>query len=164
MNEQAIQELKDALREVVRMVVERREPLNDELKKMLAQVMEHVANRIQELREEEQNPVEGLQPNQTPQLEPGPYPSSNINAFKYDPETGKLLVKFHGQDSADSGPTYGYEGVPAYIFDVFKRGAVGPKTSGKNQYHEWFKGITPSLGAAMNALIKNGGFPYQRLS
>lgn len=98
------------------------------------------------------------------QLPPSPYPSSNINSFKYDPATQKLLVKFMGKDTANSGPTYKYEGVPDYIVDIFARGAVGPKTTGKNKYHAWFKGITPSHGAAMAALIKKGPYPYQKVA
>lgn len=97
-------------------------------------------------------------------LQPGPFPSSNINAFRYDPDNKQLLVKFHGKDTADSGPTYSYGGIPEYIFDIFRRGAVGPKTTGANKYHAWFKGVTPSLGAAMYALIKKGPYPYSRVA
>ncbi len=163
MNEQAIEEIKNALREVMQYIVQRGETLGEELKIKLAQVLEHAANRIQELRQE-QSPVESLKPNAIPQLDQGPFESSNVNSFKYDPDNQQLYVKFHGKDSADSGPTYGYQGVPQYIFDIFKRGAIGPKTSGQNQYHRWIKDVTPSLGGTMNALIKAGGFPYQRLS
>lgn len=161
-NEQRIEELKNALRQIMQMIVERGQPLNEDLKAILVQVMEHVASRIQELRS--QGSIEGLQAMAQQPLQPGPFPSSNINAFKYDPKSGRLLVKFMGKDTADSGPIYGYEKVPQFIFDVFRRGAVGPKTTGKNKYHAWFKGVTPSLGAAMYALIKEGGYPYQRLS
>lgn len=112
------------------------------------------------LREE---PIGGP-PTPQPELNPTAYPSSNINAFKYDPQSKKLLVKFMGKDVADSGPTYSYDQVPPFIVDVFARGAVGPKTTGKNKWHAWFKGVTPSHGAAMNALIKMGGFPYQRVA
>jgi len=163
MNEERIQELKDALRELVQMIAQKGGPIPEDLKVLLSQAMEHVATRIQELRSEE-SPVEGLSPTITPELERGPFPSSNINAFKYDPKTKQLFVKFMGKDTANTGPTYGYEGVPSFIFDVFRRGAVGPKTSGQNKYHRWIKGVTPSLGAAMNALVKAGGYPYQRLS
>jgi len=163
MNEERIEELKSALRQIVQMITERGEPLTEDLKAILVQVMEHVAQRIQELRAEE-SPADGLQAMAKEPLEPGPYPSSNINSFRYDPKTQRLLVKFHGKDTADSGPIYGYKDVPPFIFDVFQRGAVGPKTSGQNKYHRWVKGVTPSLGAAMNALIKAGGYPYQRLS
>lgn len=97
-------------------------------------------------------------------LEAAPYPSSNINSFAYDPKSKRLLVKFMGKDVANAGPTYSYEGVPDFIVDVFARGAVGPKTTGKNKWHAWFKGVTPSHGAAMHALIKQAGFPYQRVA
>lgn len=163
MNEELIEELKNALREVVQLITAREGAMPEDLKALLVQVMEHVANRIQELRSQE-SPVEQLKPGAVPELEPGPFPSSNINSFKYDPKSKQLYVKFMGKDSANSGPIYGYENVPGFIFDVFRRGAVGPKTSGQNQYHRWIKGVTPSLGAAMNALVKAGGYPYQRLS
>ena len=146
--------------DAVNEVVESGEQIPDQLADQLSNFIQALTKKIQDL----ETSVEGLHTQTAPQLDPGPFPSSNINAFKYDPDLGRLFVKFHGKDSADSGPTYGYEGVPAFIFDVFRRGAVGPKTSGKNKYHQWFKGVTPSLGAAMSALIKNGGYQYQRLS
>lgn len=101
---------------------------------------------------------------QAPQVEPAPFESSNINGFKYNPETEELYVKFQGKYPSQSGPVYSYQGVPGYIFDIFSRGAVAPKTSGRNAWHEWKRGVTPSHGAAMAALIKAGRFPYQRLS
>ncbi len=103
---------------------------------------------------------------EAPQVNHGntPYPSSNINAFQYDPKTGQLMVKFMGQKQANAGPTYQYDGVPGYIFDILKRGAVAPKTSGKNRWHRWQKGVTPSHGAAMSALVKAGGFPYKKVA
>lgn len=142
-------------------VLQSGEELSDEFQGQLAEVLGDAIQRLGELQTQE--PVEGLPP-QAPQLEPGPFPSSNVNSFKYDPNNQQLFVKFHGKDSAGSGPVYGYQGVPPFIYDVFRRGAVGPKTSGKNKYHTWIKGVTPSLGAAMNALIKSGGYSYQRLS
>jgi hypothetical protein len=132
-----------------------------EVKNKLSQVMDHVASRISELRSQE-SPADTMAPS-IPQLEPGPFESSNVNSFKYDYPNEKLFVKFHGTDSAESGPIYSYEGVPKFIFDTFRKGAIGPKTSGKNKYHTWVKGVTPSLGAAMNSLIKNGGYPYQKV-
>lgn len=159
-NEEQIQNLKNAIREVLQLITERGEPLSDEIKLLLAEVMEHVANKIQELRKQEIAPPVA----KIPELEPGPYPSSNINSFRYDPKSKKLLVKFHGKNTADGGPVYGYDDVPPFIYEVFRRGAVAPKTSGKNKWHTWKKGVTPSLGAAMYALIKSGGYNYQKLS
>jgi len=162
--EEQIEALKNALREIVQIITSTGQPISNEIKNKLDQVMEHVANRITELRGQES--VVDQEPtikDQGPQLEPGPFPSSNINAFKYDYDNGNLLVKFHGKDSADSGPTYQYSNVPQFIFDTFRKGGVAPKTSGKNKFHEWVKGVTPSLGAAMYHLIRTN-YPYQRLS
>jgi len=99
-----------------------------------------------------------------PPLQQAPHESSNINAFRYDPESQRLFVKFQGKYPQQNGPVYKYEGVPDFIFNVFSRGAVGPKTSGSNAWHTWKKGSTPSHGAAMAALIKNGGYQYTRMS
>jgi hypothetical protein len=160
--EDQINALKQALRDVVQAITDRGEPLSDQLKEMLAQVFQHVEKRILELREEQELTSATTAP--TPQLTPGPFPSSNINSFKYDPKNGRLLVKFQGEYPQQNGPVYSYDKVPPFIFDVFRRGAVAPKTSGKNAWHSWKKGVTPSLGAAMHALVKLGGYSYQRVS
>ena len=158
---QFLEQFIDQMISTIHDVLQSGEELSDEFQGQLAEVLGDAMNRLDELQTQE--PVEGLPPN-APPLEPGSFPSSNINSFKYDPENQQLFVKFHGSQSAESGPTYGYENVPAYIYDVFRRGAVGPKTSGRNKYHTWIKGVTPSLGASMNALIKAGGYNYTRLS
>lgn len=157
-NEQQIEELKNALRTIMEMIVARNAPMPDDLKVLLAQVTEHVATRIQELRQQ------GISPPQTPPIEPPPISSSNINSFGYDDKTGKLLVKFQGDYPQQNGPVYAYEGVPKQIFELFKRGAVPARTDGKNAWGEWWKGKVPSLGASMYTLIKGGAYPYQRLT
>lgn len=143
------------------------EILSDEFQGTIARELEITLQRIDQLRAQEspaeELPAGGAEPAR-PELEPGPYPSSNVNSFKYDPTTEKLYVKFHGSESAGSGPTYLYQGVPRNIYDVFSKGRVAPKTSGQNQYHRWIRGVTPSLGASLYALIRNGGFPYQRIA
>lgn len=118
-----------------------------------------VLNQLQQ----EQAPTAPLEQAQTP-IKPGPYPSSNVNGFHYDPQTKELKVQFHGPYPQAEGSIYSYKNVPEYIYDIFSRGAVGPKTSGQNRYHKWIKGVTPSLGGSLNALLKAGKFPYQRLS
>jgi len=158
-----LQELEQLLKELlqgIQQVIQSGEELSDEFQSQLAKTLGILVERIDQLQDE--NPVEGLHPQQ-PELQPGPFPSSNVNSFKYDPKSQRLFVKFHGKDSAEAGPIYSYEKVPEHIFDIFRRGAVAPKTSGKNQYHQWFEGVTPSLGASMNALIKAGGYPFKKL-
>ena len=138
------------------------EVLSDELMREVTQLLQDYIRDLQAAPPSAVEPPIGELPTQ--ELPGAPHPSSNINAFQYDPKSGRLLVKFMGKDVADAGPTYSYSGVPEYIFDIFKRGAVAPKTSGKNKWHTWRRGVTPSHGAAMYALIKAGKFPYQRLS
>ena len=97
-------------------------------------------------------------------ITPGQYPSSQINGFKYDPKQRKLLIQYHGPYPQAAGPVYSYDDVPEFIFNILQSGRVGPKTSGQNRYHKWQKGVTPSLGGAVNALIKSGGFKYSKIS
>jgi hypothetical protein len=190
MNEQRINELKRSLAEFFNLL--RDEEITDELEARVIQVLEHVANRIQELRQEDQmeaqadqgiqeaenviqNP-EGQQgsggggggvpitPEPIPEIEPAPHESSNIEGFKYDPKSGKLYVRFLGKYPNRNGSVYSYEGIPKNIFELIYRGAVGPKTSGKNRWHKWTRNVLPSHGAAIAHLIKAGGYPYKRLS
>jgi hypothetical protein len=167
MNEQKIEELKNALREVMKIITSRNQPLTDEIRQMLFRVFDHVGNRIQQLRQEDQNPVEGLPPPaappEQPQLNAG-MPSSNINSFGYDDKTGRLLVKFQGDYPQENGPVYAYGGVPKVIYDLFQKGAVPARTDGKNKWGSWWKGKYPSLGSALYHLIKIQGYPYTKLS
>jgi hypothetical protein len=132
----------------------------------LAKALEHAINRVAELRQEQQQegPVDELQPIQKQPDMQQAMPSSNIYGFNYDYDNNKLLVKFQGNDGVGQGPIYGYEGVQPYIFDLFKRGAAVAKTTGKNKWGKWWTGKTPSIGAALNAFIKKGNYPYQKLS
>lgn len=164
MNPDELEELLRELLQGINAVMQSGEVLSDEFQGMLAQTLSLLSERIDELRSQ-QSPADGLQPTQNiPQLDQGPYPSSNVNSFKYDPTNGTLFVKFHGQTSADSGPIYQYGGVPKNVYDIFSKGRVAPKTSGQNQYHRWIKGVTPSLGASLYALIRNGGYPYKKVA
>lgn len=156
--EEQIEQLKNALREVVSLISQRGQPLSEEVKAMLVQVMEHVAERIQELRQGEEAPITS-----EPPLEPG-IPSSNINSFGYDDKNQRLLVKFQGDYPQQNGPVYAYTGIPKVIFDLFQKGAIPARTDGKNKWGRWWRGKVPSLGASLYTLIKNGGYPYQKLS
>lgn len=84
--------------------------------------------------------------------------SSNIYGFRYNPKTGRLMVRFQG------GSIYGYEGVPAGVFKNFAQGAVPAKTTGANNFGRWWIGKAPSIGASFYELIRNGGYPYTKLS
>lgn len=119
---------------------------------------------IEEEPEIEEEEIPPSIPGPVPPVDKAPHESSNIYGFRYHPESQNLIVKFQGKYPTTNGPTYSYAGVPAYIYDIFRRGAVGPKTSGKNAWHRWEKDRLPSHGAAMNALLKAGQFPYQKLS
>ncbi len=136
-----------------------------ELMVFLQEVMQFIEEYHQKAPESSASPVEALKTvSGVPPLDPGPFESSNVNSYKYNPKTGQLFVKFHGKETADSGPVYSYQGIPKGIYDVFNAGRVAPKTSGQNQYHRWIQGVTPSLGASLYALIRQGGYPYQRVS
>jgi len=87
-----------------------------------------------------------------------PLDSSNIYGFQYDPSSGHLKVRFQ------SGSIYSYQGVPPGIFRVFQNGAVPARTTGQNKFGKWWTGKIPSLGAAFYQLIRQGNYPYQRLS
>lgn len=228
MNEQRIEDIKNALRDMVRLLTARGQPLSNEMRAQITRAMEHAATRIQQLRQEGQtqqnapHPPEEIPPqipNETPMpmgaellwimaggkedafvsflrtypapelnailrnpqqlgnliqrlqttmpqgqrgqadgIKQAPIDSSNIYGFKYDPKSGRLLVRFQ------SGSIYGYQGVPQGVFKVFQQGAVPAKTNGRNQHGSWWRGKMPSLGSAFYNLIRQGGYPYQRLS
>ena len=133
--------------------------LNQVSQQALGELLQNILQII-ESGQQEQSPVEGLQP----QLQSGPMESSNINSFGYDEKNGRLMVKFQGDYPQENGPVYAYDGVPKNIFELFRQGAVPARTDGKNAWGEWWKGKVPSLGASMFTLIKNGGYPYRRVS
>lgn len=83
--------------------------------------------------------------------------SSNVWGSKYDPQSGKMTVRFQG------GSEYEYDGVPANIYRAFSKGNASAKTKGKNQYGEWWPNKNPSLGAALNQYIKAGKFNYRKI-
>ncbi len=83
--------------------------------------------------------------------------SSNVWGANYDPGSGKMKVRFQG------GSEYEYDGIPQNIFNAFIKGNAAAKTSGKNQYGEWWENKSPSLGAALNQYIKAGKFNYRKI-
>ena len=83
--------------------------------------------------------------------------SSTIWGTSYNPANHKMKVRFQG------GAEYEYDDVPTNIYRAFSNGQASAKTNGSNQYGAWFVNKNPSMGAAMNQYIKNGGFAYRRL-
>lgn len=184
MNVQQLEQLLNELLLEIEKVLQSDEDLDDEFQDELAKTLSFLVDRIsqekerqleiEEIEEEQAEVANEVSPpappgvpptgGEVPPLEPAPNESSNINAFRYDPKNEQLYVKFQGKYPSQNGPVYSYQGVPPYIFDVFRRGSVAPKTSGRNAWHRWKEGVTPSHGAAMYALIKQGGFPYHRIS
>lgn len=87
-----------------------------------------------------------------------PLQSSNIKGFTFDDRNNALIIQFQ------NGSIYGYGGVPKAVFEQFRQGAARAKTTGRNQWGQWWTGKQPSLGAAMWEFIRRGGFPYQKLN
>src|SRR4029078_5163622 len=83
------------------------------------------------------------------------FQSSNVAGMKYDPKTGKLLVKFHGNGR---DPIYEYDYVPPQIFNLLQHGNAFAQTDGRNRYGAWWRMKNPSLGAAVNQYLKAGGY------
>lgn len=159
----------DELIGVIEEVLQSGEVLSDEIQGMLADEIEITVARIAELEQEiSQNPVEGMSPTTGAPAEKlkleRPFPSSNVHSFGYDPKNQKLYVKFQGTYPQQNGSVYSYQGVPKQVFDAFRKGSVPAKTKGHNAWGEWWVGKSPSLGAALSALIKNGGYNYAKLS
>lgn len=164
MNEKRIDELKQAAKSFFDMIQSSGNADNPEVQAMLMQAFEHIGQRIQELRDqgEESGPIQDAIPPQNDFQQP--YQSSNVNSFSYDPDDGKLYVKFQGDYPMQNGPVYEYEGVPEVIFNIFQKGAVSAKTTGQNKWGKWWEGKNPSLGASMYELIKLGGYPYKKVA
>lgn len=156
---QELEELMQDLLQAIQLMVESGEEMSDELQGAVAQTLELLYNRIEELRGEA--PPEPLE--EQPQIQPS-MPSSNVEGFAYDDKTGRMYVRFLGKHPDRNGPIYQYENVPPNIFEIFSKGAIPAKTDGKNKWGRWWKGKYPSMGAAMYHLIRAGGFPYQRVA
>ncbi len=159
---QQLQSLLDELLSTLQTVLSSGVQISDAQQGLIAEQLVWLTDRIEQLSE----PIAPITPAQPPEKMrmARPMPSSNIHSFGYDDKTGKLLVKFQGDYPNQNGPVYGYAGVPKQVFEMFRQGAIPAKTKGKNDWGEWWVGKQPSLGASMSALIKNGGYQYQRLT
>ena len=160
MNEEKINQLKSELKQLVSDIISMGEEPPQFIQDLLLQVIEKVANQIQQLRQEGQNG--GSEP-PGPPIEPG-MPSSNVEGFAYDDKTGKLFVRFLGKHPNRNGPVYAYDNVPPPMYELFRRGAVPARTDGHNKWGKWWKGKVPSMGASVYTLLKLGGFPYKKVA
>lgn len=155
-------EIRNAIADVLQLASSMIDELDDDTMYALAEIITAATERLEQMESE----PEGAPP--TPSGDnirlSRPMPSSNVHSFGYDDKTGRLLVKFQGDYPDQNGPVYGYEGVPKNIYNLFQSGAIPARTNGQNKWGEWWKGKVPSLGASLYTLIKNGGYPYQRLT
>jgi hypothetical protein len=124
----------------------------------LARNPAQLASVIERLEQTHPGGEPGVAPDGIPNTE---LSSSNVAGMKYDPRSGKLLVKFHG---VNKEPVYQYEGVPPQIFQILQHGNAFAQTKGKNRWGEWWPLKNPSIGASVNQYLKAGGYPYRRLS
>lgn len=162
----ALQEIGDEIIAALEEMVASGQNISDAQEEELTNILEDIIARITELYQElENNPTEGMQPitalqeNLTQAM-----PSSNVEGFGYDEDSGRLLVRFLGKYPNKNGPIYAYDKVPKVIFELFRRGAVPARTDGKNRWGKWWKGKNPSIGASLFTLIKNEGYNYTRLT
>lgn len=149
-------ELREAIANIIELASQSLDELDDETMLALADLLNAASQRLAQMQEQGAPPLQS-------KIESG-MPSSNVEGFAYDPKTNKLMVRFLGDYPNRNGPIYAYEGVSPVIFDLLRKGAVPARTDGQNRWGKWWRGKTPSLGASLFTLIKNGGYPYQRLT
>jgi len=170
MNLRELESLLAELMQAAQEILASGEQLDDAFLGELANEIEATQAHIQQL-QSQQTPEQSLTElaarnsamPQTPPLEPG-MPSSNVNSFAYDPDNEQLYVKFQGDYPLENGPTYKYGGVPEPMFEAFRQGAIPARTEGTSDWGDWWVGKKPSLGASFYSLIRESGFPYERLS
>lgn len=155
---QEFEALLSELLQALQAVMQGGEPLSDEIQGAIAQTLELLYNRIEQLRGEAPTA-----PAQQPELQQS-MPSSNVEGFAYDDKTGKLFVRFLGKHPDRNGPIYSYDNVPPVMYELFRRGSVPARTNGQNKWGKWWQGKVPSMGASVYTLLRLGGFPYQRVA
>lgn len=153
---QILEGLLNELLQGIQSVIQSGEELSDEFQGILAQELGSLTEEIDQIRTEQQ--VSSISP-MTDSM-----PSSNISSFAYDPKNQRMFVRFLGKFPNRMGHVYAYEGVPPAIFNIFRQGSVPARTDGKNAWGKWWKGKSPSMGASMNVLLKQAGFPYARMT
>jgi len=156
-------QLRVAIATVIELASQMIDELDEETMAALSDLIQAATERLARQAQDPTSELGNQPPADNPRME-RPMPSSNVHSFGYDDKTGRLLVKFQGDYPDQNGPVYGYEGVPKNIFNLFQAGAIPARTDGQNRWGRWWKGKVPSLGASLYTLIRNGGYPYQRLT
>jgi hypothetical protein len=82
--------------------------------------------------------------------------SSNVDRVKYFEEDKRLVVKFN------DGSYYTYFDIDESVFFSIIEGDATCKTSGENEFGEWFVGKTPSVGAAIWKYLVDKGVRYEQ--
>ncbi len=113
----------------------------------------HLVQIIEQL--QRNNPIKHL--GQEDGIQQANLQSSNVYGFRFNPQTKKMQVRFQ------EGAVYEYDDIPDVIFNLFSHGNASAKTTGSNRFGAWFRGKNPSLGAALNQYIKQGGYAYRKL-
>ena len=160
MNLQELQELLAELMQAIQEVMASGEVLSDDFQAQLAQTLDMLYTRIEELQ------AQGGPTAPTPPITPPPpgRDSSNVAGTEYDEQTGDLKVQFLGKHPNREGPIYNYSEVPPQIAQLVQSGAIPARTNGQNKWGKWWKGKVPSAGASVHTLLKNTNTPYQRIS
>lgn len=80
--------------------------------------------------------------------------SANVDKIMYNDQTKSMVIKFN------DGEYYTYFNVEFGLFqDIFEGNGIC-RTSGSNEYGEWFVGKSPSVGAAVYELLVESGVDY----
>lgn len=161
MTSQELRELIQELVQAVSLAMQSGEQLPDEFLGQIAQTLELLYNRLEEVEAAGQD-IPPTPPSGRPDIQEA-MPSSNVEGFARDENTGKLYVRFLGKHPNRMGPVYEYSGVPDSMYNLFRQGAVPARTNGQNKWGKWWKGKSPSMGASVNVLLKQGGFNYRRV-
>jgi len=90
-------------------------------------------------------------------LRPSVMRSSNVAGYGYDESTEKCVITFHG------GSMYEYSHVSLTEWLHLIVGDATCRTSGQNAYGRWWRGKSPSVGAAVHKYLIRGGKPYRKL-
>jgi hypothetical protein len=154
-----LERLLDELLSGVQEILQSGEFLSDELQGMIAEELQWLISRIDELRNQE-----GAAPTPSPPITPPQQGSSNVAGTAYNDKTGDLTVQFLGKHPNRQGPIYKYPQTSPEVAELVQSGAIPARTDGSNAWGKWWKGKVPSAGASVFTLLKSRNAPFQRLS